>query len=128
MESEKEKIDRLIKETLTNEEAKFYDELEEQNLFGKFGETFKGKMGWLVVLMNIMNLIFFGLFIYCCVEFFDAEQTNNLIQWAAAGFLCWSFMAFIKLYVWMQMNKNDILRELKRLELQISVLSNKMNT
>jgi hypothetical protein len=25
----------------------------------------------------------------------------------------------LKLYVWMQMDKNDILRELKRLELQV---------
>lgn len=126
MKTEKEKIDQLIKETLGHEEAKFYDELEEQNLFGKIGRTFKGKMGWLAVAMNIMNLIFFGLFIYCCVRFFDAGQTNDLIQWAVAGLMCWSFMAFIKLYMWMQMDKNDVLRELKRLELQVSVLSSKL--
>lgn len=125
MNKDGEKIDELIKETLNQEEAKFYDDLDEQNLFGKIGETFKGKMGWLAVVMNIANLIFFGLFIYCCVRFFDTDQTNELIQWAAAGFLCWAFMAFIKLYVWMQMDKNDLLRELKRLELQVAALSSK---
>jgi len=127
MKSEREKIDELIKETLNQEEAKFYDNLDEQNLFGKIGETFKGKMGWLAIVMNIANLIFFGLFIYCCVQFFDADQTNDLIQWAVAGLLCWAFMAFIKLYVWMQMDKNDILRELKRLELQVSGLAHKLD-
>ena len=127
METEKEKIDKLIKETLSQEEAKFYDELEEQNLIGKLGETLKGKTGWLVIVMNIMNLVFFVLFIYCCVQFFKVDETDGLIQWAVAGFLCWSFMAFIKLYIWMQMDKNDILRELKRLELQVSVLSNKLD-
>jgi hypothetical protein len=29
----------------------------------------------------------------------------------------------LKLYVWMQMDKNDILRELKRLELQVSAVA-----
>jgi hypothetical protein len=31
------------------------------------------------------------------------------------------FMGMMKLYLWMQMDKNDILRELKRIELQITV-------
>ncbi|MFT5736554.1 MAG: hypothetical protein ACI9SG_000896 [Maribacter sp.] len=33
-------------------------------------------------------------------------------------------MVMVKLYVLMQMNKNDVLRELKRLELQVSVAAN----
>jgi hypothetical protein len=32
-------------------------------------------------------------------------------------------MGMLKLFVWMQMDKNDILRELKRLELQIATLA-----
>lgn len=125
MSKDLEKIDDLIKEALGKEEAKFYDELEEQNLFGKIGETFRGKTGWLVIFMNVMNLIFLVLFVYCLVQFFNVSETNELIKWTATGFICWSFMAFIKLYVWMQMDKNDILRELKRLELQVSVLTSK---
>ena len=125
MSKDLERIDELIKEALSKEETEFYDQLEEQNLLEKIGETFRGKTGWLVILMNIMNLIFFGLFIYCLIQFFNTNDTNDLIRWVAAGFLCWSFMVFIKLYVWMQMNKNDVLRELKRLELQVSVISNK---
>ena len=35
------------------------------------------------------------------------------------------FGAMIKLYIWMQMDKNDVLRELKRIELQLAVLSSK---
>ena len=122
MNLEKQNIDKLIKESLSAEDAKFYDELEEQNLLGKVGETFKGKMGWLVIVMNIANVIFFGLLIYTIIQFFDAEGTEELIKWAMAIFGCFMFMAFIKLYVWMQMNKNDILRELKRIELQLAVL------
>lgn len=119
-----EKIDDLIKESLTQEEAKFYDALEEQNLLGKLGEVYKGKMGWLAVVMNIMQLIILVLMIYSMVQFFDTEVTNELIKWGSAAFLCMLFLSMMKLYIWMQMDKNDILRELKRLELQIAVSTN----
>jgi len=36
-------------------------------------------------------------------------------------------MSMIKQFVWMQMNKNDILREMKRLELQVATLLSKLD-
>ncbi len=126
MNKERENIDELIKETLNQEEAKFYDELEEQNLIGKLGEVYKGKMGWLAIIMNVVHLVIFGLLIYCIVQFFGTNETNELIKWASAGFLCMIVMGMLKLYIWMQMDKNDILREMKRLELQIATLFTKL--
>ena len=125
--SKKEEIDQLIKDSLTQEEAKFYDELEEQNLINQLGSLFKTKMGWLIVLMNIVNLIVFALSIYCVVQFLNTDVTNELIRWGGAVIICWSTLAMIKLFVWMQMDKNALLRELKRLELQIAAMSNKVS-
>ena len=127
MKKDREKIDELIKETLNQEEAKFYDELEEQNLIGKLGEVFKGKMGWLAIVMNVFHLVIFGLLIYCIVQFFGTNETNELIKWASAGFLCMIAMGMLKVYIWMQMDKNDILREMKRLELQVATLFSKLD-
>lgn len=124
MKTEKEKIDELIKETLTQEEAKFYDELDEQNLFGKMGEVYRGKMGWLAIIMNIVHLFIFGVFVYFLVQFLNTEETFLLVKWSAAGFMCLVVMAMLKLYMWMQMDKNDTLREIKRLELQLLSLAN----
>lgn len=125
MKNEIKELDDLIKETLSKEEAKFYEELEEKNLFGKITDVYKSKMGWLAIVMNIVHLSIFVFFVYSLVQFFDAETTRDMIIWSSAGFLSMIFMAMMKLYVWMQMDKNDILRELKRIELQISVLSQK---
>lgn len=122
MSKQEQKIDELIKAALSSEEAKFYDELGEQNLIEKIGHLHRGKMGWLAIVMNVVNLIILVALIYSLVQFFNAEQTNELIKWASSGFLCMIFMSMVKLYNWMQMDKNDILRELKRLELQMSIL------
>ena len=125
MKKDIEKIDEMIKEALTQEEARFYDELGEQNVFEKFGGVFKGKMGWLAIMMNIWILISFVLLIYCSIQFFSVENTDELIQWGAGAFVCLTLVGMLKLYVWMQMDKNDILRELKRLELQVAAISHK---
>ncbi len=126
MSSEKQKIDELIKETLGVEDAKFYDALDEQSLLAKLGQAHKGKTGWLVSVMTVVHILIFIVFVYCTVQFFNTEITNELIKWSAAGFICIIFMGMLKLYIWMQMDKNDMLRELKRLELQVAVLSNKL--
>ena len=125
--SKKEEIDKIIKESLTQEEAKFYDELEEQNLLNQLGSLFKTKMGWLIVVMNIVNLIVFALSIYCVIQFLNTDVTNELIRWGGAVIVCWSTLAMIKVFVWMQMDKNALLIELKRLELQIAAMTNKFS-
>ena len=55
-----EDIDKLIKETLTKKKQSFIDELDEQNVFQMIGGLFQGKNKWMMILMNIMTLIFFG--------------------------------------------------------------------
>jgi SNF2 family DNA or RNA helicase len=125
--SKKEEIDQIIKESLTQEEAKFYDELEEQNLLNQLGDLFKTKLGWLIVIMNIVTLLMFALSIYCVVQFFSTDITNELIKWSGAFFICWTAVAMLKLFVWMQMDKNALLRELKRLELQVAAMTNKFS-
>ena len=127
MKTNMEDIDQLIKDTLTQEEAKFYDELDEQNLLGMLSGLFSGKNAWLIVVMNIMTLIFFGLFIYCLIQFFNTDVTKELIKWSVGSLVFLFGVSMLKVFAWMQMDKNALLREMKRLELQVSSLSSKMS-
>ena len=123
MKTNMEDIDKLIKETLTDEEAKFYDDLEEQNVFEMLGGLFQGKNSWIMYVMNFMTLVFFGLFVYCAVQFFDTENTNEMIKWGIGGLVFLFGVSMLKVFAWMQMDKNAMLREIKRLEIQVSSLS-----
>ena len=125
MKTNMEDIDKLIKDTLTEEEAKFYDELDGQNVFEMLGGLFKGKNRWIMYLMNFMTLVFFGFFVYCAVEFFNTENTNEMITWGIGGLVFLFGVSMLKVFAWMQMDKNAILREIKRLELQVSSLAAK---
>lgn len=125
MKTNMEDIDKLIKETLTEEEAKFYDDLDEQNVLQMVWGLFKGKNKWIMYLMNLMTVIFFGLFIYCVVQFFNSEITFDIIKWATGSIVFLIGVSMLKIFAWMQMDKNALLREIKRLELQLSSLSSR---
>ena len=126
MKTNMEEIDKLIKETLTEEEAKFYDELDEQNIFQMLMGVYRGKNSWIVILTNIVQVAFFGLFIYCAIQFFKVEETNELIKWSVFGTIALMAQSMLKLFTWMQMDKKAVLREIKRLELQVSSLASKI--
>lgn len=121
-----EEIDQLIKETLSKEEAAFYDSLEEQNLFDMIFGLFKGKNAWFLIITNILIIVFLASFVYCCIQFFNVESVEALIKWGFGSFLFLLSMCMLKIYAWMQMDKNAILREMKRLELQVMSLSGKL--
>ena len=127
MKNNTEEIDKLIKETLSKEEAKFYDELDEQNVLQMLFGLFQGKNKWIMFVMNFMTLVFFGLFVYCTVQFFNTSVTNELIKWGIGGIVFIFGVSMLKIYAWMQMDKNALLREIKRLEIQVSSLSGKIS-
>ena len=126
MKNEFEEIDALIKEALTEEEAKFYDNLDEQNLFEMLGGLLQEKNKWLILLLNAVMVIVFGVLVYSVTQFFDTELTNELIKWSLAIVVCLLMVSVLKIFIWMQMDKNSIKREIKRIELQISTLSSKL--
>lgn len=127
MKTKTDDIDQLIKDTLTQEEAKFYDDLEEQNLLQMISGLFSGKNSWIVIMMSIVQVVFFGFFIYSAIQFFNADETNGLIKWGVFGTISLIGSSMLKLFSWMQMDKKAILREIKRLELQVSSLSGKIS-
>lgn len=127
MKTNMEDIDTIIKETLNEEEAKFYDSLDQQNMFQMILGLFKGKNAWFLVIMNFITVILFALFIYCLVQFFKVEATNDLLKWGFGSVVFLFGVSMLKVFAWMQMDKNALLREMKRLELQISSLSGKIS-
>ena len=125
MNTEDQKIDQLIRESLTQEEAVYYDQLDEKNLLQEFGGIFKGRYAWMGVVTGIMTLVFLGLCVYAAIQFAATEVTKELVLWSLVMVLSFIVISMLKIWNWMQMNSNDIKRELKKVEFQISVLAGK---
>lgn len=118
-----EEIDELIRKSLSEEEAAYYSQLDEQGMFGQMKGLFTGKMKWWHILFTVISLILVAIVFYCLYQFLNASSTNDLIKWATGMFAALIMQAMMKLYSWNQMDKNAIMREMKRLEFQISLIN-----
>ena len=115
-------IDELITEALNEEQAEFYKKLDEQSMPEMFTGLFQDKLRWITILSVVMMLIWLGLAIYCAIQFFNTDDLKMLITWSGGFFFCMMAVLAFKIWNWMQMDKNALMREIKRLELQISML------
>ena len=125
----KNEIDELIREALGEEEANYYEQLEEeQSLLDEGLSLYKGKRAWISIWISFVILVVLIGSVYCLVEFFKVEETRELMIWGGGFFLGMFMITALKIWAWMQMDKNAIMREIKRLEFQVSVLVKEMNT
>ena len=122
---EKNEIDRLITESLSREEAEFYRSLDEEGLSGKVRSLYTGKMGWVAVATAIVNVAAAAISVYCLIMIFTLPETVDIIRYLSVLIIAWSFGCMVKLWQWMQMDKDSIIREMKRLEFQVAILSEK---
>jgi hypothetical protein len=121
-------IDKMIDEAIGAEERKLLDQIgRERGHFGQIADMFTtGPSAWMnVALMIAQSVLFIG-GCYAAWEFYRATDPLTAMQWglpAVAGILS---SLIIKLSMWPSMHTNRIMRELKRIELQVA-LTNKAN-
>jgi len=125
MKNSNEEIDKIIHEALSQEEAKFYDELGEQSVLEQTLGVYQGKNKGLYIAALVASIIILGVFVYCGIEFFNADTPREMVIFGAVGFFCLIMIMSIKIYHWMQMQTNRVLREMKRIELQIAAMAEK---
>lgn len=117
-------LDKKIQEALRAEDAElFKDFAEEPSVFEMLMETCRGRHRWLNMLGAFWTLVFLVLGIVAAVKFFSAEGTRDIVMWAAACIVCVSAVSMLKIWYFLEMNKNSVTREIKRLELQIARLA-----
>jgi hypothetical protein len=118
-------IDRLISESLNKEEAEFYASLEEEGLPQKVKSLYSGKFGRMAILTAIVHTIAVAVAVYCGYKLFTSPDVVEILRYSVVLFIAWSFGIMIKLWQWMQMDKETVMREMKRLEFQVAVLMEK---
>jgi uncharacterized membrane protein YciS (DUF1049 family) len=118
-----ENFDALAKEALSEEDYQFMNQLEEQNIFEMLMSLYKGKLKWLSYYIMIIVFIAFGFTIFCTIRFFQVDDLKEMMIYGAGAFLGLIMTAMLKFWFWMQMNNQIVLREIKRIELQISIIA-----
>ena len=123
----KENIDELIKQALTEEESEYLEKMGEQSLLEEGLGLIKGRRGWISIWIGFVILVVFVGSIYCAVKFFEVTEVKELMIWGGGFFFGMFMVTALKIWAWMQMDRNAIIRELKRIEVQIASIQSKNN-
>lgn len=119
--SDKE-IDELIQQALSKEEAAYFDQMGEQNIPEQLFGLLKGKNSWMNWVIIVMHLVVLGIAIWTFTNMLETEVVGEKIEWMFYTIVCFLSMVLFKIWGWNQMDKNATIREIKRLEYQISLM------
>jgi uncharacterized membrane protein len=118
------KLDDAIRQALSREDAALLEGLgADQPLHSQLMQTFQGKLAWMNVVGWIAGFVLAAVLFFCGWQFLQAPEIRDMLIWGAAAGLAAAGIVLTKLWFWMELQKNSIVREIKRLELQVARLS-----
>ena len=90
---------------------------EDPNLAEELLQAFKGRNRFANVMAFILSLGFMGMAIWSGVKFYEALEVREQLLWGGFCLFNVLFISFMKVWMWMEMHSNRVLREIKRVEL-----------
>jgi hypothetical protein len=119
-----ETTDDRITDALSDDDRAFLDSLEEdRGMFQQIGDTWKGPLGgWAKLIFGVTVLLGF-LFVF--VMWKVATSTDNYVAhtlWAISGVALLVILGFAKEWMFARMNMLTVLREIKRLRIEVALL------
>jgi hypothetical protein len=117
-------LDHAIRQSLSAEDAALLDRLgADQTLHRQVLATFEGRLRWFNVMGWIAGFVLFAVACVLSWQFVQADELRDMLRWGAASALAFAGIALIKVWFWMELQKNAIVREIKRLEVQVASLA-----
>lgn len=119
-----ENIDERIKKALSSEDQEFLARMDaDGSIYQDVVATFRGHTRWLTALGWVVAFVLFALAVVCGWKFATQTDLRSMQLWGAGTILCFMGNGLIKLWFWMELQKVSIVREIKRVELQLASLT-----
>lgn len=109
-------IDRKITEALRES----YPEVElppEPNIAEELITAVRGRNWWTNLIAFVFSLAAFGVAVWAGWHFYHAPELRDMILWGSLSLLGILMVSFLKIWFWLEMQSNRVLREVKRIEL-----------
>ncbi len=113
-------LDAMIAEALDAEDREWLERFgTEPGYFAQAFGLFGGRLGWVMWLAYIVNIAAAGLALWAAWQLFNATDTLMAIRWGVATLAAMQVGLFMKGMMGEQLQNNRVIREVKRLELQL---------
>jgi hypothetical protein len=95
---------------------------DDRSLFGMLFRVFSGQLRRWAAFAMVLTLGFVGLTLWCGYEFFTATTGDARVYWGVLALAAFHALSMFKLWFFMEMNRNSVLREVKRVEIELARL------
>ncbi len=99
-----------------------YNDSKEDTLCSMLKDFYNKKMLFWIIILWVYFLVFLALAVFSGIKFFKTDQTRYQIMYAAVFVCCIQFFVLIKIFAWQMIHRNNIKREIKRLEIRVAEL------
>ena len=112
--------DRKIDDALEAEERALLRSLDEQGFFAQAAGVFGGPTGWVSAVMMAAQAVMFIAGVWASWNFFEADEAVTQLRWGLPAAVLLILATVLKMAMVPRMESNRLMRELKRIELQIA--------
>ncbi|HRD29092.1 MAG TPA: hypothetical protein PLO65_12395 [Caulobacter sp.] len=118
-------IDDAIRQALSAEDARALEAFsgEQPMLFQALATLGAGPNRLINIGGWIGGFALFAVGLFFATRFYAAADPREMALWGAATVMAFVGLGLIKIWFWMEIHKNQIIREVKRLELQVARLA-----
>ena len=117
-------IDDRIRAGLDADDRAFLASLDDdRGLFRQLGDSLGGPLGGWAKLVFAFTFVLSVAMFYSIWRLFDADQPRDLALWATATVVLVMATGFLKDWLFSRMNMFTVLREVKRLQVQVAMLN-----
>jgi hypothetical protein len=120
-------IDRIIRQSLSPEDAELLDRLDVgRTLHKQVLAMFEGELRWFNAAGWITGFLLFTVACVTAWRFLQASAVPDMLRWGAASVLSLAGVALVKVWFWLELQKNAVVREITWLEYQVVSLALQM--
>ncbi len=112
-------IDDLIKEALTEQESEIIKSTEEQGFFNLALGLFRGRLGWVSIVIMLVQAVMFVAGVWAAWQFFLAGDVLMAVKWGISAAVLLLMAGMLKFSLMPQIQADRVLLELKRVELLV---------
>ncbi len=113
-------VDGLIEEALSEDERELLRRIgDEPGFFGMAMGLFGGKLGWVNAVMMLVQGVLFVAGAYAAWRFFQATEPVTQLRWGLPAAVALILSTMLKLAVWPGVHTDRLMRQLKRIEVQL---------
>lgn len=119
------KIDELIGQALTEEDRALLASHGEPGFISQTFGLFRGPMAWVMWVSYIATAVAFFGGAYAMWQMFDTADVLVAVKWGALALFLFQVTTMCKIFMGTRLEANRLLREIKRMELQVSLLGDR---